>query len=438
MPIFGSRPTNRSVAPQLVISGLESMAEQFEVDPSLPVLGQDPFLPNTDLIVIPRGRLVGIKNPAGPGRPTYAQEQKALLTLANGTDGISINGISTDVAPVGFAETPYFRSFAEQIQPLPGVTKGKLLSIPYVQTSNGAYGAIKPGDYVTAYAGTTSSGSPIAQEVGKIVRFVEKSVFMAHQDVAGTLIQLLQAVLPAFQPRVFSAQNGGAFVPLTSAAYAFNGNHWQVTLNAAVTDVFYEWGQGIQNRAGQCISFQAVGNAGGALDHLHNFPGWLQWVKDNYDAWTVPPLTLPRPTVQIQNEVPTNIGPNVYRLAQYPIAPLRTISVYVTGTRVDPLTGVTQSLTNYLLPLAAGTYLEDFTYGQDYIINPLTGVLTFGSDITITGLTVSYSADTSYLDGKIWDTGVLGLTDGRYSGVAGTPAHLELLGVVADMHVAIF
>jgi hypothetical protein len=438
MAIFGTRPTNQSVAPQLVISGLESMAEQFEIDPSLPVLGQDPFLPNSDLIVIPRGRLVGVKNPQGTGRPTYAQEEKALVTLANGTEGMTINGISTDVAPIGFAETPYFRSFAEQIQPRPGITKGKLLSIPYIQTSNGAYGAIKPGDYVTAYAGTTSSGAPIAQEVGKIVRFVEKAVFLAHQSNASTTIQLTQAVLPAFQPRIYAANNGGAYVPLTSAAYSFNGGNWQAVLNAAVTDVFYEWGQGIENRAGQCISFQAVGNAGGALDHLHSFPGWLQWVKDNYDAWTVPPLTLPRPATQILNEVPTMIGPNVYRLAQYPIVPLKTIAVSVTGTRTDPNTGVTATLTNYILPLAANTWLEDYTYGQDYIVNPLTGVLTIESDIVVNSLTVSYSADVSYLDGKIWNPGVLGLTDGRYSGVAGTPAHLELLGVVADMHVAIF
>lgn len=438
MAIFGTRPTNQSVAPQLVISGIESMAEQFEVDPSLPVLGQDPFIPNTDLIVIPRGRLVGVKNPQGPGRPAYAQEQKALLTLANGTEGMSINGISTDVAPIGFAETPYFRSFAEQIQPRPGITKGKLLSLPYIQTSNGAYGAIKPGDYVTAYSGTTSSGAPIAQEVGKIVRFVEKSIFLAHQDVAGTTIQLTQAVLPAFRPRVFGAENGGAFVPLNSAAYAFNGNHWQVTLNSAVTDAFYEWGQGIENRAGQCVSFQAVGNAGGALDHLHSFPGWLQWVKDNYDAWSVPPLTLPRPANQILNEIPTTIGPNVYRLAQYPIVPVKTIQVVVNGVRTDPNTGQVQTLTNYTLPLAANTWLEDYTYGQDYVINPLTGVLTIESDIVVTDVQVSYSANVSYLDGKIWDTGVLGLTDGRYSGVAGTPAHLELLGVVADMHVIIF
>ena len=438
MPIFGSRPTNQSVAPQLVISGLESMAEQFEIDPSLPVLGQDPFLPNTDLIVIPRGRLLGVKNPQGPGRPAYAQEEKALVTLANGTEGMSLNGISTDVAPIGFAETPYFRSFAEQIQPRPGITKGKLLSIPYIQTSNGAYGAIKPGDYLTAYAGTVSSGAPIAQEVGKIVRFVEKSMYSAHQNVAASVIQLTQAVLPAFQPRIFAGQNAGAYVPLTSAAYAFNGGNWQVTLNAPVTDVFYEWGQGMENRAGQCISFQAVGNAGGALDHLHSFPGWLQWVKDNYDAWSVPPLTLPRPAVQILNEEPVEIGPNVYRLAQHPIVPVKTIVVSVTGTRIDPNTGVSQNLTDYPLPLAANTWLEDFTYGQDYIINPLTGVLTIDSDITVDSLTVSYSADVSYLDGKIWNPGVLGLTDGRYSGVAGTPAHLELLGVVADMHVAIF
>lgn len=438
MAIFGTRLTNQSVAPQLVISGIESMAEQFELDPSLPVLGQDPFLPNTDLIVIPRGRLLGVKNPQGIGRPSYAQEEKALVTLANGTEGMTINGLSTDVAPIGFAETPYFRSFAEQIQPRPGITKGKLISLPYVQTSNGAHGAIKPGDYVTAYSGTTSSGAPIAQEVGKVVRFVEKSVFLAHQDLPGTTIQLTQAVLPAFQPRVYAAASIGAFVPLNSAAYAFNGNHWQVTLNAPVTDVFYEWGQSIQNRAGQCVSFQAVGNAGGALDHLHSFPGWLQWVKDNYDAWTVPPLSLPRPSTQILNEVPTQIGPNVYRVSQYPIVPARTIQVVVDGTRTDPNTGQTQTLTGYALPLATGTWLQDFTYGQDYVVNPLTGILTIESNINVTALKVSYSADISYLDGKIWNPGVLGLTDGRYSGVAGTPAHLELLGVVADMHVIIF
>lgn len=464
MPIYGTIPTNQTVAPQLVISGLESMAEQFDVDPSLPVLGQDPFLPNSDLVTIARGRLLGVKNPqlygsqtptyngvmalssaGAAANTTYTMTGKALLTLANGSEGQTSGSSSTDVYPIGFAETHYFRNSEEHPQPWPGVTKGKLVSLPYVQTSNGAYGMIKPGDYVTAYYGTTSTGAVIAQEVGKVVKFIEKTMYSAHQ-AASTTITLTGAVYPAFVPKIVFASNAGAYVAPTSTL-AYVGNSWQATFGSNVTDVIFMYGQTLANRAGQCISFQAVGNPNGYLTAPNAIPGWLDWVKDNYDAWTIPPLTLPRPATQVLNEnVYTNaIGPNTYRLQQYPIVPTRTVAVYLTGTRTDPNTGVTTSITPTAngaanpLPLATNTWQNDFCYGQDYVLNPLTGVLTISSDISnISTLTVSYSADLTYLDGKIWNPGQLGLTDGRYSGQPGTPANLELIGVLADMHVAIF
>jgi hypothetical protein len=51
----------------------------------------------------------------------------------------------------------------------------------------------------------------------------------------------------------------------------------------------------------------------------------------------------------------------------------------------------------------------------------------------VTSITVTYSYETAYRDGKLYNYGQLGLTDGQYSGQPGTPANLEYLGVVAEM-----
>jgi len=438
MALIGARPTGREWAPQLVISGLDAPAEQFIADPALPVLGQDPYIPNSDYVIIPRGRFLSVRNTATASVPAYANVNKPILTLATGSDNLTdTNNNSIDLKPMGFSEYQSFRTFPEQIQPFSGLTKNKLITTPYVQATNGAYGVLKPGDRVTAYYGTANGNSILYTEVGKPVKWVPRRYINNHAASATGAITLSAAILPAFKPTVIAAYTTGTWVQGGSTTMTYNTTSaaWQATFTGAVTDVLYHYGQDADNIAGEVISFEAVGTAGGVLSTGHQFPGWLDWVRDNFGVWAFPPLAIPRPYTNIVNETPTLISTGYYRLAKFPIVPANQISVTVTGTRIDPITGVSSTLTSSVLPLATSTYYTDYTYGADYQINPMTGELWINQDITVSSVTVSYAAETSYLDGKIYNPGQIGLTTGVFSGVAGTPAPLELAGVVADMHI---
>ena len=437
---FGARSLNRAQAPALVLSGLEAPSDGYIIDPTLPVIGRDVNIPNLDEIVIARGRLLSVKDSSVVANAPYANESRPVVTLANGADGRRLAGIGSDLRPMGFAETQYFRQYSEYVQPDPQVTKQKLVSLPYITGSNGVYGNIRPGDYVTASFGTANGNSVIAQEVGKVVKWVPRRLINAHQGTAATLITLTGALYPAFVPNIISASNAGAYANPAGVTVAYNvsSNVWQATFSTAVSDVWFDYGQDVDNRAGQCASFEAVGNAGGQLNHNHRFAGWLDWVRDDYSMWAYPPLLTPRPYTTITAETPNALGSNQYQLAVTPIVPGNTITVSVTGTRVDPNSGTSTTLTNNILPLADSTYYQDYTQGLDYDINFITGVLTIFSNVTVSSLTVTYSAETSFLDGKLYNPGQIGLTDGRFSGQPGTPANLELAGVVADMHVFLF
>lgn len=449
MPLlFGTQPTGMVQAPQLVHSETEAMAEQLLVDPSLPIIGRDPqVVPNNDFIVIARGRIVGIKNPQTASLPAFANtgtdgiNGKSFLTLANGSEGLFSGTVKTDVRGLGFAEQNIFRSYPGQVQQFPKILRDKIISIPYIQTSNGAYGDIIPGDHLTAYYGTSNASGQIAQEIGKVVKWVPKAMY-SNSQAASTVAQLTSAVYPAFKPRVIMAFNAGAVVSVSSVTYTYavngGGANWKATFSTAVTDVIYEYGQNADNRVGICTTLEAVGTANGNLTAPHAIPGWLDWVRDNFGAWALPPIQLQHTYTNVTDTGLTALGNNVFQLSHYPVVSRMPITVTVTGTRTDPNSGVASPLTNSVLPIANPLYFQDFTYGADYTINPVTGQLTISSDILVTNVDVSYSADQSYLDGKIYNPGVMGLTDGRYSGQAGTPANLELLGVCADMHCLIF
>ena len=441
---IGTRNLGRSQAPHLVTSGLEAPAEQYIIDPSLAVIGHDVYLPNNDYIVIARGRLLSVKNTSTVANSPYANEGRPMLTLANGADGRTNAGTGFDLKPMGFSETQYFREYDNMIQNDPQLVKGKNVSLPYITASNGAYGLIRPGDYITAYYGSANGNAPIAQEVGKVVKWVPRRVLSQHSATASGTVVLQGAPYPGFVPNLISASNAGAWVSSAGVTTVYDAvtNRWVFGgFGSVITDVQYDYGQDADNIAGQVASFEAVGTAGGALNHQHRFSGWLDWVRDNYSVWAFPPMLTPRPYTVISNETPTAIsgipGLNQYQLSTFPVVPSNQITVSVTGVRVDPNLGTTTTLTNATLPLADATFLQDYTIGQDYEINFITGILTVYGNVSVSSLTVSYSAETSFLDGKIYNPGVVGLTDGRFSGVPGTPANLELAGCVADMHVFI-
>jgi hypothetical protein len=436
-PNLGSRTMlNRRWAPGCVISGLEAPAEQYLLDPSLPILGHDPSLFNNDDTVIPQGRFLGVLNSQTATVAAYANTSRPILTLANGSEGlVNGSGVSTDVRALGFSETVWFQEKPMTSQPKSFMTKHKLIQVPYIQASNGAYGALKPGDAVTAYYGSATTTTPIPNEVGKVVKWISKKVFSSPTQAASTTVSLPAATLPSFRPTVIQAQNGTTFVTITSAVYSYVGTSWQVVVNSAVTNVLYSYGQDADNIAGHVSSFEAVGTAGGQLSTSHSWDGWLQWVTDDWKQYPFPPLTTPRPFTSVVGEVPSQITTNSFLLAHLPLVPTRPINVHVTGTLIDPILGTSSNLTGAPMPLATDTFFTDYTFGLDYEINPITGQLTFTSNVTVTAVTVDYTYENSYADGRLYDTGQYGLTDGAYSGQRGTPANLEMFGVIAAMRI---
>lgn len=438
---IGSRSLGRAAAPVLVLSEtLEAPADQYVLDPTLPAIGHDVYIPNNDYIVIARGRLLSVKDSSLVAGSPYANESRPVVTLANGADGRKAAGIGQDLRPLGFAEQQYFRQYSEGTpQPDPQIVKNKLVSLPFILGSNAVYGTLRPNDYITASFGTANGNAPIAQEVGKVVKWQPRRVLSAHQ-AAGTTIALTGALYPAFVPNIIMGFNAGAYTSAAGSTLTYNAttNIWNATFATAVTDVIFDYGQDADNRAGQVSSFEAVGTAGGALAKPHRFAGWLDWVHDDWGKWDFPPLLTPRPYTNVTAEAPVQIDATHWQLSQSPIVPGNQIAVSVTGTRTDPNSGVTVVLTNSILPLADATFLQDYTVGLDYEVNFVTGVLTIFSNVTVTSLSVSYSAETSFLDGKLYNPGVAGLSDGRFSGMPGTPANLELAGVVAEMRLFMF
>lgn len=143
------------------------------------------------------------------------------------------------------------------------------------------------------------------------------------------------------------------------------------------------------------------------------------------------------PTTDVTGETPvTVVSGSQYRLANVPIAPWKAINVYVTGSLVAP-DGTVTTLTSSTMSTADLPFV-DYTLGQYYNVNPVTGDLFFSNNVTVSSVTVDYSYETSYRDGRLFNAGIIGLTDGRYSGIPGTPANLEVAGVVGSLRCIIY
>jgi len=184
-------------------------------------------------------------------------------------------------------------------------------------------------------------------------------MFTAHQSASAT-VPLPAAILPGIRPTAIMAWNAGTVVPITSTVYSYSGSNWQVVVNAAVTDVVYEYGQFEDNIAGYVSSFEAVGTAGGQLASTHEWDGWLRWAIDDWKQFPFPPQYIPRPYSVATAEVPTQIDAFTYRVAHFPLVPVQPITVLVTGTLTDPITGNVTTLTASQMPLATDTFFTDW------------------------------------------------------------------------------
>lgn len=414
--LIGSQPfAGRVWTPGVKISGMNSPAESWVVDPNLVPLGTDPRYPSSDQIVIPRGRILAVR----PDTTSYTGQ--AVLTIA---DGVSNK-------PAGYTETNIFRQWEEKVQWMPSMSREEFIEVPYVASVNGAYGVPAGGDKITAYYGSATSTTAVPNDKGKIVKWMEKKLYLKTSSASAT-VQLSAANLPAFTPRVIVAWNGTTLVDGSTVSVAWNPTFgcWVATIPGSATALVYEFGQSADQIAGEVVRVEPISAA-------HHLSGWLEWVTDNFLAWEYPPQLLRVPTTDVTNETPATItSGSWYRLANKPIAPWKSIVVTVTGTLVAP-DGTVTTLTSTPLSTADMPFV-DYTMGQYYNVNPVTGDLYFASNVTVNSVTVSYSYETSYRDGRLFNAGIIGLTDGRYSGVPGTPANLEVAGVVGSLRCIIY
>lgn len=428
---------------QMRVSGINAPAETWAVDPSLPPLGSDPRFPTSDLIVIPRGRLIAVRPDMHTAAP-YSDE--AYLTIADGSTN----------KPIGYTESNVFRSWPQRIQVRPVVSKQEFIVLPYITTINDAYGALEPGDRITAYFGSVTSTSPNPMEKGRIVKWVPRKLYAVKGGSAGATQALPAAVYPAFKPRVIAAfDNAGALLypGLADPTVSWNsGGYWQATFSGAgsanVQSVIYEFGQDVDQIAGEVVRIQRI-------DSSHLMHGWLQWVTDNYPAWDYPPMAIRVPVTDVgnvndagdaDNETPTHLsGGHEFQLANRPVAFWKPIKVWIKGSFVNESGQTVTDGGGWLeMPLADVPY-ANWAMGKYHVIDPFTGRLTFSSNVTITQtggtyqVKVAYSYETSYRDGRLWASGQMGLTDGSGgSGIVGMPAHLDVPGVAGELRVIIY
>lgn len=412
--LIGSQPfAGRIWNPGTKISGMSSPAEEWIVDPTLPPLGTDPRYPTSDQIVIPRGRILAVR------ADTTSYTGRAVLTIADGVNN----------KPGGYTESNIFRQWEERLQWMPSMSRQEFIEVPYVASINGAYGTLSGGDKITAYYGSATSRTAIPNDKGKIVKWTERTLYSQAYTASGS-VPLSSANYSGFTPRVVMAWNGTSIISSGAVSYNWSGSYWIANFANTATAVLYTFGQSTDQIAGEVVRIEPISAS-------HHLGGWLEWVTDNFLAWEYPPQLMRVPTTDVTTETPTTVSTNWYRLANKPIAPWKAINVVVTGTLVAP-DGTTTTLSSTTLSPATDIPFVDYTMGTYYNVNPVTGDLYISGNVTVNSITVDYSYETAYRDGRLFNQGIVGLTDGRYSGVPGTPANLEVSGVVGSLRCIIY
>jgi len=447
--MIGYLPTGRRWPTDLEISGTDAPAETFKLDPSLPVLGQDPKNPQ-DLVVIPKGRLVGVGSKditSGSGAGTngaITESHDTVLTLADGVN----------IAPLGFAGYAMHSAWYQDrsVKSLPSLFKNKLIGLPYIASStgftNGIFGDLTQGDKVTAYPGYHNSTTVDNRHIGKVVKYIERKFYNQWLTLGATITSgaLSDAAYAHITPRAILGFTA-AGVPTTGTAAWKNSVGWVVTFTAsAVKNVIYSWGQGPEMIAGTVLGLELIDS---------DYPGWLKWVRDNYGAWDLPRIQLPgfttATTAQAANLA--SIGDNEFTIdvggVQRQIAAYKSITVYVSAgcSYFDGDTGDWTTTTDAwtALPRFTNLYIEDYSIGKNYTINPIGNTLRLmgvkASDGSTTVPDTDIRVDYYYEDlgsGQRYDSGQMQLTDGYYSSLGGgTPAHIDVAGSVGILRVMI-
>lgn len=412
---------------------------EFVIDETLPVLGQDKNFPNRDFIVVPPGRIVAAK-----ATSLTRLFGTTVLTLANGVDPLDAPAGLTGNIPFGYAPYALYRDFSGLPADKPLGVMHETINVPYTTTnesyntsSNGG-SRLVAGEWLMPYFGSVTETTGIFNHRGKLVRFLPKKVYSQVGTASGTWV-LDSARFPAFKPRIILAFNAaGGFYSASGATLAWDTvtDRWTATFASFVpTTVVYEYGAAESQRIAQCIGIEPVGTAGGINASSHELAGWLKWVTDNFGAWDWPPIMNVSPSTSVTDEVVT-LSSNAGTLAQFPVVPFKAITVKVTGTLTDE-NGLQTTLSGTELSLADENFFNDFTQGQYYDIDFLTGAITVAPNLSVTAITVSYYYETDFKDGLQYDAGIIGLTNGRDSGIVGLPPHLDVAGVIGVLRAMI-
>lgn len=407
-------------------------AEIFDLDPVLPIQGSQPHPDNIELdfVMIPRARIVG-----GTASRTLSSTGRPKLTMA---DGYSIK-------PVGFTfeNVVIPATQARPVQP-PRFWRAGYIEAPYLAAVNDAYGALNEGDYVAAHYGSTDSLVEVGwEDRGKPVKWVEKAIY-AQTVAASATVVLQSATLPGIRPRIVLGLSvaGLAVTGTPTLAWSTASNKWVVTFGSAVSTVIYEYGQSVEHRAGQVIRIRQVSST-------QEHDGWLRWVEQDYSNTIMPPMSYDYPTTSVgfdssgQYSAGSAITPtatseaNIFNLSHGKIVPHKKIIVHIVSGALLDLEGTLTDITGTDLQLRSGAYFENYAVGQYYRIDFIKGILYMsdqivksdGQPIAASDIKVSYHYASKYEYGRTtllgYGVGLRGQTDGRYTGLPGTPIHLE-------------
>lgn len=426
------------------LGGINTLPIECVVDETLPSLGQDFHFPNRDFVVIPRGRAIGAR-----GTDLTRLLGTTVLTLATGVDPLAVPtgmpGQFPGNDPVGYAPFHIYRDFSGLPADKPVPVNHETIELPYT-VINEAYNTawnggsrLLVGERVMPYYGANTSFTPLAQDRGKWVRFVPRQVQTTIVSTPSGGIQLSRAPFPAFLPKVILAwTNTGAVLASGSTTVVYNSSFqlWVATFSQTnVQGVVYEYGASDAQAYGFIVGIEPVGTAGGINGTSHELGGWLKWVTDQFGLWEWPPIVGTRPFTQVSNEI-LSVTNNTAVVANKPIIPYKALTITVTGT-VTASDGTVTTLNGSTLSLADTQYFNDYSQGQYYDLDWLSGTLTFSSSISVTAATITYFYESNFREGLKWDSGIIGLTDGRDSGIVGLPAHLDVAGVRGVLRVAV-
>ena len=474
------QPTKRWLGGTTEISASQigqTPAENMRVDPFLPAQFADPYDPAGG-IAIPAGRFVahGYSEPLAGNNYDVAgavDSTTSLYRMAQADRGLTVLTLHDGrlTTPAGLSVNNIFRSTAQQTSGN-GVTGGQYYSTgdtfstdsgmsasdvkyrrgffaatPFVLQINNAHGTLASGDMVTGYWGSTTSTSNIGWiHRGKPVKWMPKSL-QFQSFVATGAVTLTTAIYPGIAPRVVAVMIAGSPVAGTTTL-AYNGTNWVATLPGNATQVWYEYGQGGDQLAGEVVRIQSLLDIK-SKEELFKF---VEIARSDYLNFP-PPITQRQATVlRTQESANAVVAGSIYKVQNAPISVLHNVQIDVQGTVVDPQTGIatTYSSSNWFtLPNGPSLAITAGLFGQYHSINWKTGVIELAANITATAVRVTYNSLTNGRTGAVlWGQGIEGLTDGRYNNAAigsasglmpaanqgsGVPAYLNFADVVGEM-----